>query len=203
MAEAPPTVFIIDDDDSLRRALERLLSAEGYAVETFASTEAYLARPPHDGLGCLLLDVAMPGIDGLALQARLARDADALPIVFLSGNADIPASVRAMKLGAVDFLTKPADDENLLAAIGAALGRRAAQLQGQARLAALSAREREVMRLVVQGLRNKQIAAQLGITEKTVKVHRAHVMEKTGARSLAELVRLVGGGGTGHQPGAV
>lgn len=203
MAEARPTVFIIDDDDSLRRALERLLSAEGYAVEGFASAEAYLARDPHDGLGCLLLDVAMPGIDGLALQARLARDAEALPIVFLSGHADIPASVRAMKLGAVDFLTKPADDESLLAAIGAALGRHAARLQGQARLAALSTREREVMGFVVEGLRNKEIAARLGITEKTVKVHRARVMEKTGARSLAELVRLVGENSTGHPPDAV
>ncbi|KPK16469.1 MAG: hypothetical protein AMJ67_14445 [Betaproteobacteria bacterium SG8_41] len=203
MPEAKPTVFVVDDDDSLRRALERLLRAAGYAVEGFASAQAYLARARYHGPGCLLLDLAMPEIDGLELQARLVHDAEVLPIVFLSGQADIPASVRAIKLGAVDFLTKPADDDALLAAVGAALARRAEQLQGQARLAALSAREREVMYLVVQGLRNKQIAAQLGVTEKTVKVHRARVMEKTGARSLAELVRLVGGEGMGRPPGAV
>jgi FixJ family two-component response regulator len=193
MPEMRTTVFVVDDDDSLRRALERLLRAEGYTVEGFASAEAYLARAAHEGPGCLLLDLALPGIDGLALHARLARDAEALPVVFLSGHADIPASVRAMKLGAIDFLTKPADDKVLLAAVRAALARRAVQLDGHSRLAALSEREREVMNLIVQGLRNRQIAAQLGITERTVKAHRARVMEKTGAASLPELVRLVTG----------
>lgn len=190
MHDARPVVFVIDDDDSLRRALERLLRAEGYAVEAFASARAYLQRPVHHGRGCLVLDLAMPDVDGLELQARLASEAQALPIVFLSGHADIPASVRAMKAGAVDFLTKPADADALLAAVRAALGRREQQLDTRTRLAGLSPREREVMRLVVAGLRNKQIAARLGITEKTVKAHRARVMEKTGATSLADLVRL-------------
>lgn len=190
MPEAQPIVFIVDDDDSLRRALERLLRAEGHTVESFASAQAYLARARYDGPGCLLLDLAMPGMDGLELQQRLARDAESLPIVFLSGHANVPESVRAMKMGAVDFLTKPVDEAELLGAVRTALARRNARLHGRARLAALSAREREVMRLVVTGLRNKEIAAQLGITEKTVKVHRARVMEKTGATSLPELVRL-------------
>lgn len=201
MPEARATVFVVDDDDSLRRALERLLRAEGYAVEGFASAEAYFARAAYDGPGCLLLDLALPGIDGLALQARLTRDAEALPIVFLSGRADISTSVRAMKLGAVDFLTKPADAAALLTAVRAALARRAAHLDGRSRLAALSGREREVMRLVVAGLRNKQIAAQLGITEKTVKVHRARVMEKTGAASLPDLVRLAADEAAEPSPG--
>ncbi|KPK04567.1 MAG: hypothetical protein AMJ64_13295 [Betaproteobacteria bacterium SG8_39] len=190
MPEARPVVFVIDDDASLRRALERLLRTEGYAVEGFASAQAYLARAPYDGPGCLLLDLAMPGIDGLELQQRLTRDAASLPIVFLSGHANVPESVNAMKMGAVDFLTKPADDADLLAAVRAALLQRDTQLAARERLATLSAREREVMHLVVEGLRNKEIAARLGITEKTVKVHRARAMEKTGATSLPELVRL-------------
>lgn len=197
MPEACPVVFVVDDDDSLRRGLERLLRAEGYTVEAFESAQAYLQRPPHEGPGCLVLDLAMPGVDGLELQARLAREAQALPVVFLSGHADVPASVRAMKTGAVDFLTKPADADALLAAVRAALERRAQQLGTNARLAGLSPRERDVMRLVVTGLRNKQIAAQLDITEKTVKVHRARVMEKTGATSLADLVRLAADDRTG------
>ena len=201
MPEACPLVFVIDDDASLRRALERLLRAEGYAVEGFASAEAYLERAHHDGPGCVLLDLALPGIDGLELQARLARDTRALPIVFLSGHADVPSGVHAMKTGAVDFLTKPVEADKLLTAVRAALERRASQIDTRERFSGLSGREREVMALVVAGLRNKQIAAQLGITEKTVKVHRARVMEKTGATSLAGLVRLAAANDEGALPG--
>ena len=190
MVDERPVVFVVDDDDSFRRALARLLRVEGYAAELFGSARAYLERAPYDGPGCLVVDLAMPGIDGLELQARLARDAEALPLVFVSGHADVASSVHAMKMGAVDFLTKPVDAEALLSAIQTALSRQAIRRDVRARFARLSGREREVMRLVVQGLLNKQIAAQLGIAEKTVKVHRARVMEKTGSASLADLVRL-------------
>ena len=190
MAEALPVVFVVDDDHSFRRALERMLRVEGYAVEVFASARAYLERAPYDGPGCLLLDLAMPGIGGLELQARIARDEQALPIVFVSGHPDVKSGVHAMKMGAVDFLTKPVDSEVLLGAIRTALSRQAARLHARARLALLSRREHQVLGLVVQGLLNKQIAAQLGIAEKTVKVHRARVMEKTSSASLADLVRL-------------
>jgi FixJ family two-component response regulator len=191
VAEAAPIVFIVDDDESLRRALGRLLRTAGYAVESFADAAAYLAREPHAGPGCLLLDLAMPGIDGLELQRRMAEERDALPVVFLSGHAQVPQCASAMKQGAVDFLTKPVDEDQLLAALGAALARRDASLQRGSRLAGLSAREREVMHLVAAGMRNKETARRLGISEKTVKVHRARVMEKTGAVSLPELVRLL------------
>ena len=197
MAEQRPVVFVVDDDASLRRAIERLLRSAGYEVECFAGAQAYLQRAAYDGPGCLLLDLAMPQIDGLELQARLAQDAQALPIIFLSGHADVPASVQAMKMGAHDFLTKPVEEEVLLAAVRTSLARcndllsaRAESAARHARLAPLSQREREVLQLVVAGLRNKVIASRLGVTEKTIKVHRAHIMEKTGARSLPELVRL-------------
>lgn len=204
MADPQPTVFVIDDDPSLRRGVERLLRTEGYEVECFDSAAAYFARAAHAGPGCLLVDLAMPGMDGLEMQARLAQDARSLPIVFLSGHADIPASVRAMKMGAVDFLTKPVDAGVLLPALRAALARhagermrRAEQTRREARLARLTDREHEVLHFVVAGLRNKVIAARLGITEKTVKAHRAHIMEKTGATSLPDLVRLAAGGPPG------
>ena len=198
--ELTPIVFVVDDDASLRRALARLLRTAGYASATYADARSYLARAPHDGPCCLILDLAMPEIDGLQLQAHLAQDAHAPPIIFLSGHGSIPDSVQAMKMGAVDFLTKPADREKLCAAVRTALARHAAltsargeEAARQSRLAKLSTREQEILHYVVAGLRNKQIAARLAITEKTVKVHRAHIMEKTGARSVPELVLLAAG----------
>lgn len=190
-------VFIVDDDASVRTGLERLLRAAGHDAETFSSAREYLEREAFEGIGCLLLDVAMPGMSGLELQSMLFAHENAMPVVFLTGHGDIPASVQAMKLGAEDFLTKPVDEDTLLSAISAALDRHR-QLVAERRhmdslrhrFATLSPRELEVMHLVVSGLMNKQVAAQLGISEKTVKVHRARVMEKTGSHSLAELVRL-------------
>lgn len=202
MSETATVVFVVDDDDSVRRALERLLRSAGHNVESFAGAQEYLAREPFAGIGCLLLDLAMPEMNGLELQSLLSANETSVPVIFLTGHGDIPASVQAMKSGALDFLTKPVDESALLAAVDVALQRQreilamhhtAAELQH--RFESLSARERQVMQLVVSGLLNKQIAAQLGISEKTVKVHRGRVMEKTGSRSLAGLVRLCAAAG--------
>lgn len=202
MSERTTIIFVVDDDDSVRRALERLLRSAGHDVETFAGAQEYLAREPFAGIGCLLLDLAMPEMSGLELQSLLSANETSVPVIFLTGHGDIPASVQAMKNGALDFLTKPVDESALLAAVDVALQRQrdivarrhtAADLQH--RFDSLSARERQVMHLVVSGLLNKQIAAQLGISEKTVKVHRGRVMEKTGSRSLAALVRLCAAAG--------
>lgn len=194
---AQPTVFVVDDDASVRKALERLLGGAGYRVTSFARAADFLSLRAFDVSGCLLLDLAMPEMDGLELQAALAEMDNAMPVIFLTGHGDIPASVQAMKAGAVDFLTKPVDEEALLAAIGVALERQSQTIEARRNIAALrsrfetlSPREHEVMQLVVSGMLNKQIASQLGISEKTVKVHRARVMEKTGSSSLAELVRM-------------
>jgi len=197
VSETATVVFVVDDDVSVRRALERLLRSAGHEVESFAGAQEYLAREPFAGTGCLLLDLAMPKMNGLELQSLLSANETSVPVIFLTGHGDIPASVQAMKSGALDFLTKPVDESALLAAVDVALQRQreilamhhtAAELQH--RFESLSARERQVMQLVVSGLLNKQIAAQLGISEKTVKVHRGRVMEKTRSRSLAGLVRL-------------
>jgi len=194
---AAATVFVVDDDASILRAMTRLLKSEGLAVETFPSPREFLERPPHDGPGCLVLDLQMPELDGLEVQRALAEAGRDLPIVFVSGHGNVPASVEAMKAGALDFLTKPFQDERLLAVIrgGIALStaRRAerAELRSlQDRIGSLTPREREVFRCVVQGLPNKKIAGLLGTAEKTVKVHRARVMEKMKAASLADLVRM-------------
>ena len=178
-------VYIVDDDASVRTGLARLLRSAGYAVETFASAAAFLDREHRAAVACLVLDVRMPGVDGLALQAELsARDAG-LPIIFLTGHGDIPMSVAAMKQGARDFLTKPVDEVVLLDAVRqalqthrASLSERLAATAVQERLASLTPREREVLSWVIGGALNKQIAAQLGIAEKTVKIHRGRVMEK-------------------------
>jgi FixJ family two-component response regulator len=197
MSETAPCVFVVDDDSSLRRALGRLLTAEGLHVETLASAEEFLNRPAPVGPACVVLDVSMPGLSGIDLQIALAARNSTLPIVFLSGHGDIPTTVRAMKAGAVDFLTKPVDADLLLAAVRQALERHAKARSQESELselrqrtALLSPREREVMALVVSGQANKQVGFQLGVTEKTIKAHRAQVMSKMQANSLADLVHI-------------
>jgi len=190
-------VFVVDDDASLRGALARLLHSAGYQTETFASAEGFLAQSRFDAPGCILLDVRMPGLNGLELQQTLAAADRQLPIVFITGHGDVPTSVRAMKAGAEDFLPKPFDDEELLKAVAQALNKsqreqneRTEVAEIRKRLSSLTPREREVLCHVVAGQLNKQIAADLSIAEKTIKVHRARVMEKMGASSLAGLVAM-------------
>lgn len=191
------TVYLVDDDEALRRATSRLMTAAGFAVVAFASAEEYLAALDPAAPGCLLLDLSMPGLDGLELQRVLAERGAAPPIIFLSGHADVSASVRAMKGGAVDFLEKPVDDEVLIAALDRALDRdatlrreRTSRTQLERRYANLTPREREVLALIVAGKLNKQAASALGIAERTIKLHRSRVLEKMGAPSLADLVRM-------------
>ena len=195
-------VFVVDDDASVRKSLSRLIAASGHSVEAFASVGEFLARPPYEGPSCLVLDVRMPGPSGLDLQRALATAGQLLSIVFITGHGTVQASVQAMKAGAVDFLTKPVDETELLAAIGRGVARTRAAREDQARraeirarIAELTPREAEVFARVITGMLNKQIAAALGIAEKTVKVHRARVMDKMRAGSVAELVRLADEGG--------
>ena len=190
-------VGIVDDDASVRKGLARLVKSAGYRVEVFESAREFLARPPREDPSCLMLDVRMPGLTGLELQEALAIAGRRMSIVFVSGHGDVVGSVKAMKRGAVDFLTKPVDSEELLGAIERAVAKaftarreEAGATDVQGRLKALTAREAQVFALVVTGMSNKQVAADLGIAEKTVKVHRARVTEKMRAGSLAELVRL-------------
>jgi FixJ family two-component response regulator len=192
-----PTVFVVDDYAPVRSSISRLLRAAGFVVAAFGSAEEFLAQ--YDPLipGCLVLDLAMPALSGLELQRILTKTGSLLPIIFLSGQGDIPKSVQAMKHGASDFLTKPVNDEDLLAAIRGAIEKDRALRREQAnlseiraRLATLTPREREVLEHVVTGKLNKQIAGDLGTVEQTVKVHRAHVMQKMRVQSVAELVRL-------------
>ncbi len=202
MMAVVPRVFVVDDDPSVRKSLTRLLGSAGYAVEAFASAREFLAREPYAGPCCLVLDVRMPGLTGLDLQRALEAAGRRMAIVFLTGHVDVPMSVNAMKGGAVDLLTKPVDDKDLLAAIQRAVAKdvqdRGAETRVteiQERVKTLTPRETEVFALVATGMLNKQIAAQLGIGEKTVKVHRARVMKKMRAGSVAELVRLADRGG--------
>jgi FixJ family two-component response regulator len=195
--EPDAVVYVVDDDPSVRRALSRLLRSVGLPVETFPTAQAFLASPPADLPACLVLDVRLPGPSGLDLQSALRESRRPLPIVFITGHASVSTSVRAMKGGAVDFLQKPFNDQELLDCVQRAIetSRRlradqAEQADLAQRHAALTGREREVLGLVVTGMLNKQIAATLGIAEKTIKVHRARVMDKMRAASVAELVRL-------------
>ena len=197
MPAPSPTVFVVDDYAPVRRSIVRLLHAAGFVVVAFASAEEFLAQYDPQTLGCLVLDVAMPTLNGLELQHVLAQTGSLLPIIFLTGTADIPKSVQAMKHGASDFLTKPVNDEDLLSAVRVAFEKNRSVRQQQtelseilARLATLTPREREVLEYVVTGKLNKQIAGDLGTVEQTVKVHRARVMQKMRVRSVAELVRL-------------
>jgi len=197
MAPSDATVLLIDDDADVRDALERLLRSAGWRAESYASAQAFLDRAPFDGPGCILLDIRMAGMDGMALHEWIRAHDIALPVIFLSAHCDVPISVQAMKRGAVDVLQKPADADVLLAAIADAVERnhqdrlrREATDEIEGRVESLSPREREVMNHVVAGRLNKQIACDLGITEKTVKVHRARAMAKMRVRSVAELVHL-------------
>ena len=190
-------VFIIDDDASVRKSLSRLLRSASYTTETFASAEEFLAREHFNGIGCLLLDVQMPGLSGMDLQEELNKADYHMPIVFITGHGDIPMSVEAMKKGAVDFLTKPFDDKELLQAVGKAIEKdtftRAEYretLDIRKRVELLTSRELEILRYVITGMLNKQIALKLDISEKTVKVHRGRIMEKLRVHSVADLVRL-------------
>lgn len=194
MSDTPSRVFIIDDDSSVRTSLARLLDAAGYATEVFACAEDYLARERFDGIACIILDVRMPGSSGLELQDTLKGLESDLPILFLTGHGDIPMSVKAIKGGAVNFLTKPMDETVLLAAVRQALLVHKKKLQDneltrKARtcLATLTSRELEVMRYILSGVRNRQVATHLDITEKTVKAHRAKIMTKMGVSSAVEL----------------
>ncbi len=197
------TVYVVDDEPSVRKALSRLLRSAGLKCEVFASADEFLAheRETPAESGCIVLDVQMPGLNGMELQDVLSAGEGRLPIIFITGHGDIPLSVRAMKKGAVDFLTKPFDDKDLLAAIDVALrkgeearARYAEITQFRDREQTLTPRERDVMARVVAGLLNKQIAAELGIEEGTVKIHRSRMMQKMGVQSVAELVKMT----TGH-----
>jgi FixJ family two-component response regulator len=197
MSQDTPIVFVVDDDVSVRESLESLIACAGWQTETFASAQEFLARPRSLAPTCLVLDVGLPDLNGLELQERIAGDRTDMPIIFITGYGDVPMTVRAMKAGALEFLTKPFSDDALLKAIRDALERsRAALDRGaemrvlQDRYASLSRREQEVMALVVAGLLNKQVGGELGISEITVKAHRGRMMRKMQADSLAHLVRM-------------
>ena len=204
MSDDLPVVYVVDDDPSVRTALERLFTSVRLAVETFNSAQEFLEHEQADGPGCLVLDVRLPGLSGLDLQAELAKtDAD-LPIVFITGHGDIPMSVRAIKAGAVDFLPKPFKNQDLLDAVGKAIDQHrktrsdhAERRKVQRRVEMLTDREREVLVLVVAGMMNKQIAKRLGVTVATVKVHRGHAMQKMQVDSLAQLIRAAQRAGIG------
>ena len=197
MKEADPIVFVVDDDPLIRDGLRSLIKSVGLHVETFGSSREFMLRRPTDAPACLLLDVRLPGLSGLDLQRELNESNFQIPIIFMTGHGDIPMSVRAMKNGAQEFLTKPVRGQDLLDAVQQAIARDRAARRERAKLADLRARfdsltprEREVLDLIVAGLLNKQIAGELNIGEVTIKTHRAHIMQKTQAESLAHLVRM-------------
>ncbi|OPY75462.1 MAG: Response regulator protein TodT [Syntrophorhabdus sp. PtaU1.Bin050] len=197
MGELSAKIFVIDDDASVRKSLSRLLQSLGFEVETFASAELFLERDRYDGVGCLILDIRMPGLDGVTLQEQLSGADYSIPIVFITGYGDVPTSVQAMKKGAVDFLPKPFEDEQLLQAVKTAIEKavKGRTMQEEARRALervkqLTPRENEILRYVISGMLNKQIGFKLGIAEKTIKIHRGHIIEKLHVTSVADLVRL-------------
>ena len=197
MVDSEAIVFVVDDDPSVREALARLIRSAGLRVEAFASAEEFLNRPRADAPSCLVLDVRLPDLSGLDLQRRMVEANNEIPIIFITGHGDIPMTVRAMKAGAIEFLTKPLVEGDVLESIRQAIARdravrdhHAESGELRARNASLTPREQEVMAWVVSGLLNKQIAGELGISEETVKVHRGHVMRKMKADSLADLVRM-------------
>jgi FixJ family two-component response regulator len=197
MTEAAAIVYVVDDDAAMRQSLSNLIRSVGLRVEAFPSAQEFLRSKRPDVPGCLVLDVRLPGLSGLDLQKRMAEADVEIPIIFITGHGDIPMTVRAMKAGAVEFLTKPFRDQDLLDAVqqalerdGTARAQREETEELNSRYSSLTPREREVMALVVAGLLNKQIAGELGTSETTIKIHRHQVMEKMGASSLAELVRM-------------
>jgi FixJ family two-component response regulator len=205
MSRTTPIVFVVDDDVSVRESLELLIRHAGWQPETFESAQEFLARPRVLVPSCLVLDIALPGLNGLQLQERIATDRADMPIIFITGAGDVPTTVQAMKGGAVEFLTKPFSDTVLLNAIQKAMERSEAALKVgaeinslQERFATLSRREREVLGLVVRGLLNKQVGFELGISEITVKAHRGQMMRKMAATSLVDLVNIAGKLGIGH-----
>jgi FixJ family two-component response regulator len=192
-----PIVFVIDDDESMRRALTNLFQSVGLQVEAFGSAPELLQRKLPDVASCLVLDIRLPGLSGLDFQSELAKSNIHIPIIFMTGHGDIPMTVRAMKGGAIDFLTKPFRDQDMLDAVVAAIERDRKRREAdkivanlQTLFETLTPRERDVLALVASGLMNKQVAAELGLAEITVKIHRGHIMKKMGARSLADLVRM-------------
>ena len=197
IAHATPIVFVVDDDVSVRESLESLIRCAGWQPETFASAHEFIARPRPLAPSCLVLDVSLPGLNGLDLQKRIANDRIDMPIIFITGHGDVPMTVRAMKAGAAEFLTKPYGEEVLLSAIRQAIACSHAALRRESQMrsirdsyASLTDRERQVMALVVRGLLNKQVGGELGISEITVKAHRGQVMQKMNAGSFAELVKM-------------
>lgn len=197
MKEADPIVFVVDDDPLIRDGLRSLIKSVGLHVETFGSSREFMQRRPSDAPGCLVLDVRLPGLSGLDLQRELNESNIHIPIIFMTGHGDIPMSVRAMKNGALEFLTKPVRGQDLLDAVQEAIARDRAARRERAKMEdlrtrfdSLTPREREVLDLIVAGLLNKQIAGELNIGEVTIKTHRAHIMQKTQAESLAHLVRM-------------
>jgi len=207
MIEVQPIVYLIDDDESVREGVADLLRSVGHAVQSFASAQEFLDSTRPDAPGCIVLDVRLPGPSGLEFQRKLTKSNVQLPIIFISGHGDIPMSVRAIKSGAIDFLTKPLNEQQLLDAVQTGIeSDRARREQAkfgaelQKRFASLTPRERDILTLVVCGRRNKQIAGQLGLSEMTVKVHRSHIMQKMRANSLVDLVRLADQLGVSSKP---